>query len=207
MVVVAHPQRHLVDPGRFTGERPAGERLAGEHRIESTIGHQTTIDRHHVVGTSTTKTDPPLGVDGSTNTRPPTLGRELLDHGPHLGVDQLGDARQRLAHDVSFDAPLQRHRRVLQIAAAAAPRDVRTRSIDALGIGFDHRHRHGAGVVARLTDDVDVHHLAGQRALDEHHPTVVESPQTVALGDHLVDPDAHHPREPTDAPEPHDAGG
>jgi NADPH2:quinone reductase len=96
------------------------------------------------------------------------------------------DAPQRVAHDLDLERGLYGRRDVLPCAAAAARGDEATRRRDACRRRIEHFDRPGAQVIRPITRDLDLHALAGKRALDEHDPPIVGTRKGISARDDAV---------------------
>jgi hypothetical protein len=98
------------------------------------------------------------------------LGREThhSDRGQRLDFRQT---RQCVTHDADLELDLRVERRVLQVAAPAPRSHLGTRRLDAVWRRFEHGHHARSREVAALLGELSRHHLAGQRAFDEHDPS------------------------------------
>jgi len=136
------------------------------------IGHQTIVDRHHVVAAVGTEPECSVVIDRPTHRGATRVDRKIVRAVEHTRIDELAEPHQRLQHDVVLDLPLKIDRSVLQVAPAATRRDVRAGRLDTPIIGFENSDDLGARVILRLLDDADGHELTRQGPFDEHHASV-----------------------------------
>jgi len=93
-----------------------------------------------------------------------------------------GELAQRPCHDRLLRGQLIGARDVLPLAASAAPRELRTRRLDARRAGHHDLRQLGARERRRGMDDPGADPVAGRRARHERHPSTGVAAHAIAAG-------------------------